>query len=147
MLGGPYPANLRAGVVEAIIIKTPVLATNKSREGGRGGETDHAHAHAHALDRLPQRQKDRQCQKERKETGKGRWVGKHTPNENKKWGDRKTVYTQHWSGREKEPDGGAERETETERWTNGRTAHLRVGERSDNGEPQPRPPALSRLLP
>lgn len=88
MLGGPYPAKLHAGVVEAIIIKTPVLATNKSREGGRGGETDHAHAHA--LDRLPQRQKDRQCQKERKETGKGRWVGKHTPNENKKRGDRKT---------------------------------------------------------
>lgn len=82
MLGGPYLAKLRAGVVEAIIIKTPVLATNKSREGGRGGETDHAHTHA--LDRLPQRQEDRQCQKERKETGKGRWVGKHTPNENKK---------------------------------------------------------------
>lgn len=57
-------------------------------------------------------------------------------------------YAQHWSGRHKEPDGGAERETETERCTNGRTAHLRVGgERGDNREPQPRPPTPSELLP
>lgn len=52
MLGGPYPAKLHAGVVEAIIIKTPVLATNKSREGGRGGErqTMHTHTHTHWTD-------------------------------------------------------------------------------------------------
>lgn len=58
MLGEPYPANLHARVVEAIIIKTPVLATNKSKEGGRGGERQTAHVYTHTHWTVPQRQED-----------------------------------------------------------------------------------------